>query len=563
MNSIQKLNLEFWEENREKRSLWPVAYLLGATDLVPLPRTQQDALSKCLVNGHAKYLPDNSAIVLDALLDGNGRNDQVSCWVPDDSLYFTGDQVLSSNAICTHVQKYLSVTTQPSTSSNVTTQSELSSVNRASARLASKTAGAKQGFGLQVEVPLHTLDPSKPTVLHVLDILDDWTAEQLLAKITSEMGINPENHQIVYKTSKMKVKDNAIIIDCAETLAAGLEVQCQIQSRAHEQKHMKIFNLSAVEKTTSKAKGKKPSTRSDASPPSNLRKETFKQLIKSTWCNRHSRQCYPHPKADWEHLFLSNKVMDLWANHLSQGTVGVTLERPPQHKAFDGCNVKRQKRSRSLSPLRSTKRPKISQSPDIERSGNTTLTKRPLSMSPLHSSKRPKITEPLLITDPIAEPGTSKTTKSVHVNTLANATAGPSSLNHAPNPITKPGTFKITKPTHVNPLTSGPSTPKCAPLIDLTLSPSPPIAASPSHIRYQRQVKRKYHSATVVDIPSSPCRQLLHKRINSPPITYLLVPDSGSEDDIGFDVKQGHTEVEPGLVELSSDDELVDAVDEA
>src|SRR6266436_5911384 len=109
-------------------------------------------------------------------------------------------------------------------------------------------------------------------------------------------------------------------------------------------------------------------------------------------------------------------------------------------------------------------------------------------MSPLHNSKHTKITESLLV----------------------------------PNPIVKPGTFKITKPTHINPSTSGPSTPKRAPFVDLTLSSSP-IVASPSHIRYQRQVKRKYHSTTVIDIPSSPCKQLLRKQVNSPPITYLLV----------------------------------------
>jgi hypothetical protein len=57
------------------------------------------------------------------------------------------------------------------------------------------------------------------------------------------MGVNLENHQIAYKTSKMKVKDDAIIIDCAETLAAGLGIQRQIQSRAYEQKRLKIFNL--------------------------------------------------------------------------------------------------------------------------------------------------------------------------------------------------------------------------------------------------------------------------------------------------------------------------------
>ena len=54
---------------------------------------------------------------------------------------------------------------------------------------------------------------------------------------------NIKDHQIAYKTSKMKVKDNAIIIDGPDTFAAGLAVQCGIQSRAFEQKHLKMFNL--------------------------------------------------------------------------------------------------------------------------------------------------------------------------------------------------------------------------------------------------------------------------------------------------------------------------------
>ena len=76
------------------------------------------------------------------------------------------------------------------------------------------------------------LDPSKDTVLCILDILESWTAPQVLAEVTSEMGINIKDHQIAYKTSKMRVKDNA-----------GLAVQCGIQSHTFEQKHLKMFNL--------------------------------------------------------------------------------------------------------------------------------------------------------------------------------------------------------------------------------------------------------------------------------------------------------------------------------
>ena len=94
-----------------------------------------------------------------------------------------------------------------------------------------------------MELPLFTLDPSKDTVLRILDIPESWTATRALAEVTSEMDVNIKDHQIAYKTSKMKVKDNAIIIDGPDTFAAGLAVQRGIQSRAFEQKRLKMFNL--------------------------------------------------------------------------------------------------------------------------------------------------------------------------------------------------------------------------------------------------------------------------------------------------------------------------------
>jgi hypothetical protein len=54
------------------------------TDIAPLPKTREDALVKCPINGHVKYLPDNSAAVLDAFA-GSG---DIPFWIPDECNYF-------------------------------------------------------------------------------------------------------------------------------------------------------------------------------------------------------------------------------------------------------------------------------------------------------------------------------------------------------------------------------------------------------------------------------------------------------------------------------------------
>ncbi|KAF8330730.1 uncharacterized protein EI90DRAFT_3123947 [Cantharellus anzutake] len=95
------------------------------------------------------------------------------------------------------------------------------------------------------------------------------------------MGVNLEVHRIAYKTSKMKVRDDPVPIDCAGTLAASLEHQHRIQSRTFKQKRLKIINLSAVAKTTKKAKGKKSSTDSKAGPATALRSEKFLPTLRS------------------------------------------------------------------------------------------------------------------------------------------------------------------------------------------------------------------------------------------------------------------------------------------
>jgi hypothetical protein len=100
-----------------------------------------------------------------------------------------------------------------------------------------------QFSGLQVEFPLYSMDVSRDTVSNILDIAETCTVEQVLSKITSEMGINPEIQKIAYKTSQMKAKEDPIIIDCLTTFATGLQEQCGIQYHTKTEQHLKIFNL--------------------------------------------------------------------------------------------------------------------------------------------------------------------------------------------------------------------------------------------------------------------------------------------------------------------------------
>ncbi|KAF8329411.1 uncharacterized protein EI90DRAFT_3062520 [Cantharellus anzutake] len=104
--NIEKFDLKFWEENPGRRPLWSAAHLLGMTDIPPLPKTRDDALSKCLVNGHARYLPDNSTVVLDAFDDGKGQGDDaVSFFIPHN-----WDQSQSDNGLRSRIQNYLNRT---------------------------------------------------------------------------------------------------------------------------------------------------------------------------------------------------------------------------------------------------------------------------------------------------------------------------------------------------------------------------------------------------------------------------------------------------------------------
>jgi hypothetical protein len=123
-----------------------------------------------------------------------------------------------------------------------------------------KLTGTKQHFGesksfrttfkllipvsvLQVEFPLHTMSASKDVVLRIMDIPEELAPVDALSTITSEMGVDIKIHKIAYKTSKMKVKEDAATIDCLDAFVAGLEIQRNIQARAFEQKRLKIFNL--------------------------------------------------------------------------------------------------------------------------------------------------------------------------------------------------------------------------------------------------------------------------------------------------------------------------------
>jgi hypothetical protein len=77
MTSTHKFNLNFWLENPNKRSLWHAAYLVGMTDIAPLPKTPKEALSKLLVNGHAQYLSDGSTSISNAIVNSDAHGSQI------------------------------------------------------------------------------------------------------------------------------------------------------------------------------------------------------------------------------------------------------------------------------------------------------------------------------------------------------------------------------------------------------------------------------------------------------------------------------------------------------
>ncbi|KAF8330731.1 uncharacterized protein EI90DRAFT_3123948 [Cantharellus anzutake] len=72
--------------------------------------------------------------------------------------------------------------TQPSTSSGTATHTA-SSTNGPDVKTTGKPSGAKLRFGLQIDLPLHTMDPSKDTVSCVLDVPESWTPKHVLLTI--------------------------------------------------------------------------------------------------------------------------------------------------------------------------------------------------------------------------------------------------------------------------------------------------------------------------------------------------------------------------------------------
>ena len=58
-------NEEYFTRNKKARSSWVSTFLLGLAP-APLPTSFEEAVEKCIINDHTRYLPRDSNIVLDA-----------------------------------------------------------------------------------------------------------------------------------------------------------------------------------------------------------------------------------------------------------------------------------------------------------------------------------------------------------------------------------------------------------------------------------------------------------------------------------------------------------------
>ena len=61
---------------------------------------------------------------------------------------------------------------------------------------------------------------------------------------------------------------------------------------------------------------KKKQKRTHFTPISLKWQETYKVLFNKLWCNKCSCHCYPHLKADFQHMPVSNEAAVLWAKAL-------------------------------------------------------------------------------------------------------------------------------------------------------------------------------------------------------------------------------------------------------
>ena len=70
-------NEEYFARNKKARSSWVSKFLLGLAP-APLPTSFEEAVEKCIINDHTRYLPRDSNIVLDAFDPSN--QDVVRNW---------------------------------------------------------------------------------------------------------------------------------------------------------------------------------------------------------------------------------------------------------------------------------------------------------------------------------------------------------------------------------------------------------------------------------------------------------------------------------------------------
>ena len=70
-------NEEYFARNKKARSSWVSKFLLGLAP-APLPTSFKEAIEKCIINDHTRYLPRDSNIVLNAFDPSN--QDVVRNW---------------------------------------------------------------------------------------------------------------------------------------------------------------------------------------------------------------------------------------------------------------------------------------------------------------------------------------------------------------------------------------------------------------------------------------------------------------------------------------------------
>ncbi len=127
------LTRDYFILNKDKRSSWEAAWLVGTTMDKPLPKMCIDAISHYLETGSLDYLPDNSDSILNVLTDGLDDLKEITLQIPHkckyNLLYFDdpfltlyiviqGEERPPGNPLQMHVEMYLASQNPPAASAS-------------------------------------------------------------------------------------------------------------------------------------------------------------------------------------------------------------------------------------------------------------------------------------------------------------------------------------------------------------------------------------------------------------------------------------------------------------